>query len=553
MTQSPIIIGSLIGGLGLFLLAVGMMTDGLKKAAGSSLKRILSQWTDTPFKGVLSGFFMTATVQSSSAVTVASIGFVNAGLLPMRHALGILYGANIGTTVTGWLVALVGFNINIDTFALPMIGIGMLLHLVKGESRVAAFGISLVGFGLFFLGIDVLKNAFEGLVAAFDLTKFRAEGLAEVLICLLLGVVMTVLTQSSSASIALTITAAASGMMGINGAAAMVIGANVGTTSTALIASIAATANAKRVALAQVIFNVGTGFIALLILPLLFFVINTLSDSLGFSADPSISLALFHTVFNLFGVALVFPLNDRLADFLTTRFLSRDEKLYLPKYLDKNIAAIPVLAVNSIAMELEEIAQRVNLTANMAVSSVPDNVKEIHDNIVIVRHLSKQVSLFIASLERSTLSVETTKQLASLLRIDQYLLSCAKYAEHSYNKIKKLDRVAVDDIDKSIKAYNISIVEILDADSIEDIDQLLLRLQGSHDVLKAQLLNEGAEGSLSFDSMLELIDVIGDQLRMAQRWLKARKYLQYLHVEIGSSDQTSQQDLAEPESLNPSQ
>lgn len=553
MTQSPIIIGSLIGGLGLFLLAVGMMTDGLKKAAGSSLKRILSQWTDTPFKGVLSGFFMTATVQSSSAVTVASIGFVNAGLLPMRHALGILYGANIGTTVTGWLVALVGFNINIDTFALPMIGIGMLLHLVKGESRVAAFGISLVGFGLFFLGIDVLKNAFEGLVAAFDLTKFRAEGLAEVLICLLLGVVMTVLTQSSSASIALTITAAASGMMGINGAAAMVIGANVGTTSTALIASIAATANAKRVALAQVIFNVGTGFIALLILPLLFFVINTLSDSLGFSADPSISLALFHTVFNLFGVALVFPLNDRLADFLTTRFLSRDEKLYLPKYLDKNIAAIPVLAVNSIAMELKEIAQRVNLVAKMAVSSVPDNVKEIHDNIVIVRHLSKQVSLFIASLERSTLSVETTKQLASLLRIDQYLLSCAKYAEHSYNKIKKLDRVAVDDIDKSIKAYNISIVEILDADSIEDIDQLLLRLQGSHDVLKAQLLNEGAECSLSFDSMLELIDVIGDQLRMAQRWLKARKYLQYLHVEIGSSDQTSQQDLAEPESLNPSQ
>ena len=553
MTQSPIIIGSLIGGLGLFLLAVGMMTDGLKKAAGSSLKRILSQWTDTPFKGVLSGFFMTATVQSSSAVTVASIGFVNAGLLPMRHALGILYGANIGTTVTGWLVALVGFNINIDTFALPMIGIGMLLHLVKGESRAAAFGISLVGFGLFFLGIDVLKNAFEGLVAAFDLTKFRAEGLAEVLICLLLGVVMTVLTQSSSASIALTITAAASGMMGINGAAAMVIGANVGTTSTALIASIAATANAKRVALAQVIFNVGTGFIALLILPLLFFVINTLSDSLGFSADPSISLALFHTVFNLLGVALVFPLNDRLADFLTTRFMSRDEKLYLPKYLDKNIAAIPVLAVNSIAMELEEIAQRVNLIASMAVSSVPDNVKEIHDNIVIVRHLSKQVSLFIASLERSTLSVETTKQLASLLRIDQYLLSCAKYAEHSYNKIKKLDRVTVDDIDKAIKAYNISIVEILDADSIEDIDQLLLRLQSSHDVLKAQLLNEGAEGSLSFDSMLELIDVIGDQLRMAQRWLKARKYLQYLHVEIGSSDQTSQQDLAEPESLNPSQ
>lgn len=538
MAQSLIVIGSLLGGLGLFLLAVGMMTDGLKKSAGASLKRILSQWTDTPFKGVLSGFFMTAIVQSSSAVTVASIGFVNAGLLPMQQALGILYGANIGTTVTGWLVALVGFNINISAFALPMVGIGMLLHLIKGKSRLSAFGLSLVGFGLFFLGVDVLKNAFEGLVIAFDLAKFKAQGVSEVLICLLLGVVMTVLTQSSSATIALTITAAASGVMGVNGAAAMVIGANVGTTSTALIASIAATANAKRVALAQVLFNMGTGFIALLALPFLLFLIDALSQSLDFNADPSIRLALFHTAFNLLGVALIFPFNDRLANFLKTRFISRDEKLYLPKYLDKTVASIPVLAVNSIAMELEDIAKRVSLIGGVSVGKISTGAKVIHDNILIVRHLSKKVSLFIASLERSTLSAETTKQLAVLLRIDQYLVSCANYAEHGYEKTKRVDKVAIKGVNEAIKAYRHSVLEIIDTDNFEDVEHSLLRIQGIHDVLKAQLLNEGAEGGLSFDAMLDVIDVIGDQLQMAQQWLKARKYLQHLHVEIDSSEKT---------------
>ena len=154
------IAGTLLGGLGLFLLAIGMMTDGLKLAAGSALRQLLSEWSRTPLRGILSGFMMTAVVQSSSAVTVASLGFVNAGLISMRQALGIVYGANVGTTVTGWLVALIGFKLNIHAFALPRIGVGMLIKLVKQHGQAASFGLALVGFGLFFVGIDVLKNAF---------------------------------------------------------------------------------------------------------------------------------------------------------------------------------------------------------------------------------------------------------------------------------------------------------------------------------------------------------------------------------------------------------
>ena len=175
--DSIVLLGNIIGGLGLFLLAIGMMTDGLKLAAGNALRTLLAKWSKTPFRGVLSGAAMTALVQSSSAVTVASLGFVNAGLLSMRHALGIVYGANIGTTMTGWLVALVGFKLNIQAVALPMIGVGMILKLLKPNSRLASLGIAIAGFGLFFVGIDSLKTAFEGIVSTFDLSQFQASGI----------------------------------------------------------------------------------------------------------------------------------------------------------------------------------------------------------------------------------------------------------------------------------------------------------------------------------------------------------------------------------------
>ena len=174
----------LIGGLGLFLLAVGMITDGLKLAAGNALRDILARSTRTPAKGILTGIGITAIVQSSSAVTVATIGFVNAGLLSLYQALGVVYGANIGTTMTGWLVAVIGFKIKIEAFALPMIGIGMMLRLLKGGSRWGSVGTSLAGFGLFFVGIDVLKNAFEGMAGGIDLQQQSVLGVTGVLVYL---------------------------------------------------------------------------------------------------------------------------------------------------------------------------------------------------------------------------------------------------------------------------------------------------------------------------------------------------------------------------------
>ena len=522
------IIGALMGGLGLFLLAVGMMSEGLRDAAGASLRKLLAHWTRTPLHGVFSGIFMTAVVQSSSAVTVAAIGFVNAGLLNLRQTLGVIYGANIGTTMTGWLVALVGFKVNIQALALPLIGIGMLIRLFNKRGRWSAIGLALVGFGLFFIGVDVLKGAFEGIVANFDVAQLTAEGTQQTLWYLLIGIVMTVLTQSSSASIALTITAAATGVIGLHAAAAMVIGANVGTTSTAALAAIGATANAKRVALAQVLFNVGTGLVALMILPLMFWMIGVIGDLADLAADPAITLALFHTVFNLLGVLLVLPLNNRLALFLEGRFRRREEKTHLPKHLDRAVATNPVLAANALVLELDALAQRVRQMMEHGLGQTVHDRAGLHEELRTVRDLSRAISAFIVRLESGALPIEVSQQLATLLRVDQYLVSCAASIEHVLDRDEELDALELGVIGLDLPEFQQNLLSELRAADPEELKAALKKVQGVHDRFKAKALEVGAEGRLEFEPLLRLVDWLAEQLRLAQQWLKAGYYLERL-------------------------
>ena len=242
---------------------------------------------------LLVGAGLTALVQSSSAITVAAIGFINAGLLTLPQAIWVIFGSNIGTTLTGWLVALIGLKVKIELFALPAIGIGMAMHMAGGKSRWGAGGLALAGFGVFFLGIHLLQNAFTGVSAYIDFNQFGTGTVLGDLVYVGLGFLLTLCVQSSSAAMALALTAAASGTIGLEAAAAVVIGANVGTTSTAILAVIKATPNARRVAAAHVFFNVLTGVVALLILPT---VLELVKRGLGWATVPAFLLteALAH-------------------------------------------------------------------------------------------------------------------------------------------------------------------------------------------------------------------------------------------------------------------
>ena len=540
--ESVVLLGSIIGGLGLFLLAIGMMTDGLKLAAGNALRTLLAKWSKTPFRGVVSGAAMTALVQSSSAVTVASLGFVNAGLLSMRHALGIVYGANIGTTMTGWLVAMVGFKLNIQAVALPMIGVGMILKLLKPNSRLASVGIAIAGFGLFFVGIDSLKTAFEGIVSTFDLSQFKAEGVEGFLMYLVIGFVMTVLTQSSSASIALTITAATSGMVGIYAAGAMVIGANIGTTSTAMFASIGATSSAKRVAAAQVVFNVATAVVAALILPLLFGLIHWITAVAEIDADPGITLAIFHTLFNLLGVALIFPLNDRLASFLEQRFVSLEEEASKPKHLDKNIAQTPDLAVNALILELLSVSDRFLHVYPKLFSQQSSEITAVEKGIIGVEALCQHISQFIVDVERAALSEETTKALASLMRVEHYMLSSAQKALAISAVSRRRDALTMAELEGQLLNYLsvtnefMRMVRWRQFDSSDALSLQFDLLDKEHHKVKSALVMGATQGDIAVTQMTDATECMEYLLQIVQVWVKAFVRIQEVEDSITTAN-----------------
>ena len=351
-----VLIGGAIGGIGLFLLGMRLMTEGLKLAAGGMLRDVLTRWTRTRGRALWSGVLITGIVQSSSAVTVASIGFVNAGVLTLGQAMWVIFGSNVGTTMTGWIVALVGFDLKIEAFALPLIGIGMLLSLTGVSARRGALGEALAGFGVFFLGISTLKATFAGLGQAVDLGAFVGGGLWNDVMFVVVGMVMTTLVQSSSAVIAIALTAAAGGILTVEAGASLVIGANVGTTTTAMLAVLGATSNAKRVAVSHVVFNGLTGVVALLLLPVLLVTVDAAEKTLAAGAGSTAALALFHTVFNVLGVALMWPLAPRLESWLAARFVTAEEDEARPRHLDKTGLELPALALDAILLELGRVS-----------------------------------------------------------------------------------------------------------------------------------------------------------------------------------------------------
>lgn len=353
-------ITTLIGGVGLFLLGMWLMTEGLKLASGEALRRILESGTRTAIRGFAAGFGITALIQSSSTTTVATVGFVNAGLLRLSQAIWVMIGANVGTTMTGWIVALGGFKLDVGALAMPLVGIGMLTALLGSNgARLTGLGQAVAGFGVFFLGIDALQLGFLALSPYVHQIDLETTGPAAITVFLVLGVGLTVMTQSSSAALAIILTASASGEVPLHLAAVTVVGANIGTTSTAVFAALSATPAAKRVAAAHVLFNVITATAALVSLAILLHVSQRLASVLNLQGDLPATLAIFHTLFNLMGAVLIAPFVRRLTMRLSTLFVTPAELIAVPQYLDKTLVNVPDLALRALARELRRMASLV--------------------------------------------------------------------------------------------------------------------------------------------------------------------------------------------------
>lgn len=353
----------LIGALGVFLFGMKVMSDALLKLAGNKMRSILATMTSNRFFGILTGFTITSVIQSSSATTLMVVGFSNAGLLTLTEAISVIMGANIGTTITAWLITILGFKVSMSTIALPLVGFGFAITFAKKEN-LKSWGNFLIGFALIFIGIQFLKEAMPDIKNNPEILQFLSKytdlGYLSILLFLLIGTLLTVVIQSSSATMALTLIMTAQGWIPFEMAAAMVLGENVGTTITANLAAIVGNHHAKRTARAHLIFNLlGVLWMLILFYPFLNFV-SWLSQQLGsqspylIAAAIPVAISLFHTTFNICNTFLlvwfVKPI-ARLVEKVVLERLLPEKEIDQPKYLSKETLKYPETAIISLIKE----------------------------------------------------------------------------------------------------------------------------------------------------------------------------------------------------------
>ncbi|MDA1075013.1 MAG: Na/Pi symporter [Proteobacteria bacterium] len=336
-------------GLALFLFAMRIIEASLEQVSGKTFRAFVRNNTDSPLKGALTGAAVTALLQSSSLVGLMMLALVGARVVQMRNALAVIFGANLGTTFTGWIVATLGFKLQLESAALPLIAFGGLLTVVAAKGNSHQIGRMILGLGLLLMGLEFMKESLGDISQIVDIETLRSFGPVEFLI---FGLVFSALIQSSSATMVVTLSALHAGAIDLPAAAAVAIGADLGTTSTVLLGAIGGSAAKKRVAAGHFLFNLATDLLAFFLLVPLLALVATLGV-----VDPLMSLVAFHSLFNLMGICIFLPVVGRFAAFLENRFSDADS--VINRHLGRTTANVPEPAVEAIELETSHLLQRV--------------------------------------------------------------------------------------------------------------------------------------------------------------------------------------------------
>ncbi|WP_269582574.1 Na/Pi cotransporter family protein [Roseibium sp. Sym1] len=437
---------SALGGVGLFLVGMLLLTDGLKALAGKRMRDVLARFTSTPVSGVATGTVATAVVQSSSAITVAAVGFVASGLLTFPQSLGIILGANIGTTLTGWLVAILGFKMDLGQIAMPFVFLGAVMRLAfRGKTALA--GQALAGFCLIFIGIEHMKDgldAFSGLVTPAD---FPPDTLFGRLQLVFFGIVITLVTQSSSAGVATALAALGAGAINFPQAAALVIGMNVGTTFTAVLATFGGGTMARRTGAAHVVYNLMTGLIAVLLLTPFSNLVETLVNggSRSGGGDGQIALVAFHSLFNIAGVLLVLPFTRPFARLI--ELIIPEKGTPLTRALDPLLLSEPRTATTLARQTVEDLTEevvtilRARLTPPSARQADPDT-RDVAQAITETRAYLDRIPLIANDTEHEQ---QIRGLYHSLDHLGRLLYRCSQteriaelFRDHRLNRLRNL-------------------------------------------------------------------------------------------------------------------
>jgi len=402
MDWSKIDIWPLLAGLGLFLFGMFMLEEAIKNLAGRSFKEFLRKNTNNHLKAITSGALVTAVLQSSSLVSILVMSLAGAGIIGLGNGIGMIMGANLGTTMTGWLVATIGFKVNIETLIMPFLAIGGLgLAFLKSE-RLSNFSKLLMGFSLMFLGLNYMKNNFGNLAEQLDISIL--EGQPSILFCLF-GFIFTALIQSSSASMSIYLASLASGIITLPQAAFLVIGSDLGTTITAILGTLKANTIRRKVGFSQFGFNLfATSLAFVFAYPLLWFIKNIL----GFS-DPLTSLVVFHSIFNLLGIIFLMPFINYFMKFLERIVPTKNDKLL--KHLNENVLADSQVAVTALEKECLLFVNKV-ISYNHLLVSQP---KETLNDYLEIKHYENEVAEYYVNIQQKSLNEIETKRINSLV------------------------------------------------------------------------------------------------------------------------------------------
>ncbi|MBQ5648408.1 MAG: Na/Pi cotransporter family protein [Alistipes sp.] len=552
---------TLLGALGMFLYGMNLMSSGLQKTAGGRMRTILGTMTSNRFKSVLTGLGITSVIQSSSATTVMVVGFVNAGLLALDQAIGVIMGANIGTTVTAWLISLLGFKADISIFAVPLMAIGFLLSISKLEKRrnISEF---IIGFSLLFLGLSLMKDSVPDLQETPEVLSFiktwSGFGFWSVLIFLVFGTVLTLVLQSSSATMALTLIMLNLGWLPFDMAAAMVLGENIGTTITANIAAAVANANAKRAALAHTLFNLFGVVWALILFKPFTALIGIIIEAMGYpnpmeivhdttktlEGDASISalygLSMLHTLFNTFNTLILIWFVPQIAKIVTKAIKSKgykDEDVVRLKFIDAGPMGTAELAIeqaknetihfgNILRNELSYIKSAIHATTEADFELYRGKLvkyEEISDRI------EYEIASFLNALPQDSISEKTRAQSKALFKIIGEMESLGDSGEAVSRILSRRNEHGKRFTDKSVEKID-AMLQLLDNAYAIMIANLEKGFDGEADVqlaveaevelndmrnrLREEEVRNIEEGKESYTSSVYYIDLISEIERM---------------------------------------
>jgi len=459
-----------LAGLGIFLFGMYHLENGLKGLAGKSFKQLLQRFTNKSWKGILTGTFVTAVLQSSSLVNLLVLAFLGGGILSLHHSLGVVLGANLGTTFTAWIVATLGFKLNVSELSFPLLAMGVFSYLLFDKRPfLKNLGAFLMGFGLLFLGLDYMKIAIEAVAAHIDLSQYANLGLW---VFLLIGLVVTGLIQSSSAMIVIVLSALNAGIIDLHQSVALIIGSGIGTTSTLILGSLNGSADKKRLSLANIIFKTVAGLITFIFIDqLIFLTINYFRIS-----EPLMELVFLNTLINVIGIVIFYPVLTPFTNLMNKCFLKSEPKGEC-RYIRNAIPDVPDVAIKALDKELEYVFDLTNdfilsclrlKNSDMPKSSFLGNIVKIEINPLEkynrLKRIEDEITEFSMLIQEHNLSEEEAGRLSSYMLTIRAMITAAKNIKDVFLNIRQIDEsedIATREILKQLQEFALTKIDAL--------------------------------------------------------------------------------------------